>query len=95
MTEPVYDDPQDRAMPMPRQLVLVDDVFRFSFAEAQKVLRDLGSGADLLITLEDVVGFVQNADLPPDEKATVSSLINDEIEVIAFSQAARSSVIRF
>ncbi|MEM9148193.1 MAG: hypothetical protein AAGC57_18650 [Pseudomonadota bacterium] len=85
----------DTAIPMPRQMALIDDVFRFSFDAAVEVERRVGRGADLILELEEVAGFIQSSDLSPQEADTIVRLLMDEAEVVAFSQAARSSVIRF
>ena len=97
MTDPDQTTPtsDDLAIPMPRQMALVENAFRFSFDAAQEVERTVGKGADLIVALEEVVDFVRSADLPPEDAATIARLLLDEAEVVAFSQAARSSVIRF
>lgn len=84
----------DAAIPMPRQMVQVPDVFQFSFKAAKTIQAELGSGASLILVLEEVVEFIRSSSLAEDEVELVTSLIQDEIEVIAFSQSARSSVIR-
>lgn len=84
----------DSALPFPQQMLMVDDVFRFSFAEAQEVMRRIGLETDMATLMQDVSEDLRTAALDPGEADLVISLLAEEMEVVAFSRAARSSVIR-
>lgn len=94
-TEEIAQVIEDAAIEIPRQLAGVRNVFEFSYAAALDVQKSFGPGADLMIVLEDVAGFVRRSALPPEDAELVASMIAQEAEVIGFSQSARSSVIRF
>ena len=86
-------DIEDSAGKFPQQMLLIPDVFAFSFAEAKKVSLSFGSNAELFGTIDQVIAFIEQSALDPEEAAQVVALLREEAEVIAFAQKSRSSVI--
>lgn len=84
---------EDSSERFPPQMLLVREVFSYSFEEAAKVTRRFGSNAELMDVIQQVRDFIAKSDLPEDGKMLLDALLQEEIEVMSFSQTSRSSVI--
>ncbi len=87
------DQIEDEAERFPAQMLLAQDVFKFSFAEAKKIALAFNSNAELFATLDRVSSYVAESELEDELKGHLMGLLTDEAEVIAFSRSARCSVI--
>lgn len=78
----------------PSQMLLIPNLFEFSFAEYETILHTtFSANADLLAALHKTMTFVEGSDIDEALKGEVLQLIEEEFEVVSFSQAARCSVI--
>jgi hypothetical protein len=84
---------EDTSERFPLQMLLIHEIFQFSFAEASKISMQFSSNAELIGMLELLRSFVVQSGLEQNQISLLDNLINEEIEVISFSQASRSSVI--
>jgi hypothetical protein len=85
---------ENEAGRFPAQMLLIPNLFEFSFEEYRALLTTaFSSNAELLAALRKTADFVQDSDIDAELKNDVIHLIKDEMEVVAFSQSARCSVI--
>ena len=77
----------------PPQMIMIREVFQFSFAAAGKITAQFNSNAELVAMLEQLRNFVLHCELAEDQISLLDNLIKEEIEVVSFSQTSRSSVI--
>lgn len=77
----------------PRQMLLVRDVFGFSFDEATHVARRFSNNGEMFDAIRSVVDFLPTSGLPAEDVATLEALLKQEIEVMSYSQVTRCSVI--
>jgi hypothetical protein len=84
---------RDEAEKFPPCMLLVRDLFSFSYAEAAKVSEKFGCNADIFAALEEVKAYLAESSLPDDQRELLVQLLAEEAEVIAYSQTTRCSVI--
>lgn len=78
----------------PAQMLLIPKVFDFSFLQHRELLdTTFNSNAELLLALQNTMDFVQSSDLDEVLRSEVVQLIEDEVDVMSYSQTARCSVI--
>ena len=93
MTQDIQDIIEDEAGRFPEHMLLIRDLFAFSFADASNLSLSFSSNSELFDLMSKVETYIRNSDLPPDEAEQIISMMEEEIRVIAFSQSARRSVI--
>ena len=84
---------EDGAERFPKQATFVWEVFSFSFVNAARILDRLGSNTELINVISSVRSYIEVAELPDEDKAIIDALLQEEIEVMSFSQTSRCSVI--
>jgi hypothetical protein len=84
---------EDSSERFPAQMIFVNEVFSFSFNEIGKVTKRLGSNAELIDVIQQTRSFIAQSELSDETKQLMDALLQEEIEVISFSQTNRSSVI--
>ena len=84
---------EDSSERFPPQMLLVREVFSYSFEDAAKVTERFGSNAELLDVIQQVREYIAQSELPEDGKMLLDALLQEETEVMSFSQTSRCSVI--
>ncbi len=85
---------ENEAGRFPAQMLLIPNVFEFSFWEYKSLLNTVfSSNADLLAALHKTRDLISDSNLEDPTKTEVLDLLRDEIEVVAYSHTARCSVI--
>ena len=85
---------ENEAGRFPAQMLLIPNVFEFSFWEYKALLNTaFSSNAELLGALRKTSEFVEASDLDEPLKTEVLQLIQDELDVVTYSHSARCSVI--
>ena len=84
---------EDSSERFPMQMLLIPEIFQYSFDEAAKATERFGSNAELLDVIEQVRTFIAQSELPEDSKKLMDTLLQQETEVMTFSQSNRCSVI--
>lgn len=84
---------EDSSERFPPQMLLVNEVFSYSYDEAAKVTQRFGSNAELLEVIRQVRDYIAQSELPDDAKMLLDALLQEETEVMSFSQTSRCSVI--
>jgi hypothetical protein len=75
-------------------MLMVRDLFAFSYAEAAKVSEKFGCNADIFAALEEVKAYLaEQQSLPEAHLELLLQLLTEEAQVIAYSQTTRCSVI--
>lgn len=92
-TQKIETAPEEEAERFPAQMLLVPDVFTFSFAEANALAKNFGSNGALFGAMVTVAKYIETAELPADDRETLAQLLHEEIEVMSYTQTSRSSVI--
>jgi hypothetical protein len=78
----------------PTQMLLIPNVFEFSYWEYKGLLNTVfSSNADLFAALHKTKSLIADSNLDDPTKTGVLDLLQDEIEVVAYSHTARCSVI--
>ena len=93
MSQNIQDIIEDEAGRFPDHMLLIRDLFAFSFAEASELSLGFSSNSELFELMSKVAAFVRESNLPPDEVEQIVAMMEEETRVIAFSQTARRSVI--
>ena len=84
---------EDNAGRFPVQMLLIRDVFSFSFAQATETGQFFSGAVDFCNIFEKIIAFLQSSSLPPEDIETLVTLMQEEAEVISFSLRSRSGVI--
>jgi len=92
--EEAVDKIEQTAGHFPVQMLLVQNLFDFSFAPYQQILqRSFATNSELISVFESLEETIQASDYEENAKQDVIGLLREESEIIAFSKTARSSVI--
>lgn len=83
----------DTAERFPLQMLLIREVFTFSFAEASRISSKFQTQADCIESIRLLRNYIGDSEIDDDTKASVDALLREEIDVISFSQTSRCSVI--
>jgi hypothetical protein len=83
----------DSAERFPLQMLLIREVFAFSFAEAGRISSRFQTQSECIEAIMLLRNHIGASDLDDEEKADVDALLREEIDVISFSQTSRCSVI--
>lgn len=84
---------EDTAERYPLQMLMVREIFSFSFAEASLISSRFQTQAECVEAIMLLQDFLAASDLDDDRKAHGDALLLEEIDVISFSQTSRCSVI--
>lgn len=77
----------------PDHMQLVPDVFVFSHDNILDILSRFKNNSDVMIAFDALTEIILSSDLPEDEKNNIIDLLNEEREIINFSEIARGSVL--
>ena len=84
---------EDSSERFPPQMLLIREIFAFSFADAAKISKRFSSNDEMISMLHKLKSFVARCDLEEEQKTVLNRLVEEEIEVVSFSQTSRCSVI--
>jgi hypothetical protein len=83
----------DTAERFPLQMLMIREVFTFSFAEASRISNKFQTQSDCIEAILLLRNYIGDSDIDDETKARVDALLREEIDVISFSQTSRCSVI--
>lgn len=84
---------EDTAERYPLQMILIREVFTFSFAEATRISSKFQTQSECVESIQLLRNFIGASGIDEEAKANVDALLREEIDVISFSQTSRCSVI--
>jgi elongation factor P--beta-lysine ligase len=84
---------EDTAERYPLQMLMVREVFSYSYAEAARISARFLTQAEFVEAIDQLRAHVAASDLPDETRADLDARLFEEIEVITFSQTSRCSVI--
>lgn len=84
---------EDTAERFPLQMLLIHEVFSFSYAEAVSISTKFTTQAELVDAINQLRHYITSSNLPENIRNSLDSRLLEEIEVITFSQTSRCSVI--
>jgi hypothetical protein len=93
MSQEIVEVIRDEAEKFPLCMLLIRDVFAFSFEEATKVSEKFSCNSELFAAFEEVKAYLADCPLPDDQRALLIHLLQEEAQVISYSQTTRCSVI--
>ena len=88
-TEDVFDE----MIKLPEYMIQVPDIFNFRFIPFDKLAQHFGTNGDLFTAIQSLRNHISNSDLPPEDITQICKLLDEEVEVISFSQSTRRGVI--
>jgi hypothetical protein len=84
---------EDTAERYPLQMLLIREVFAFSFAEATRISSKFQTQSECIEAIQLLRNYIGASGIDDETKADVDALLREEIDVISFSQTSRCSVI--
>ncbi len=92
--ENIMDVVDQESEPFPRQMTATNNLFSFSFTDVEKVQKRIGAGANLSERIDKAIEYIQKSDLSAEDIDEICESLTSESDLVAFSNSARSSVIR-
>ena len=84
---------EDTAERYPLQMLLIREVFTFSFAEATRISSKFQTQSECIEAIQTLRNYIGASGIDDETQANVDALLREEIDVISFSQTSRCSVI--
>jgi len=77
----------------PNQFRSVEDVFQFSYDAMVDVSGEFEPETDISVLLEDLQTFLSSGEDQEDDTDDLRGLVEEELEIISFSNSSRCSII--